>query len=128
MPKITPIEKNDPTSTLPLTPVVFSILVALTDGEKHGYAIMQTVDADTEGALKMGPGTLYGSIDRMLRAKLITETDGTGDEAPHRERRRYYRLTDLGRRAVRAELGRLELAVAVARRKKLTALDTCCSL
>ncbi|MGO9203934.1 MAG: PadR family transcriptional regulator [Limisphaerales bacterium] len=112
--------KADPEALLPLTPAVFSIMMALADGEKHGYAIMQTVEAETDGAVRMGPGTLYGSLDRMLRAKLVTESEGTDDSAPHRKRRRYYRLTELGSHVLRAEIERLRRAIVLARRKRLT--------
>src|SRR5579884_3149305 len=98
----------DPFTLLPLTPAVFGILMALADGEKHGYAIMQAVAAETAGGLRMGPGTLYGTLDRMLRAALVSESEGPGEAAPHRERRRYYRLTDYGRRVLRAEIDRLQ--------------------
>lgn len=111
---------SDPATLLPLTPAVFSILLALADGAKHGYAIMQAVDAETAGGLQLGPGTLYGSLDRMLRAKLVSETEGGDEPAPHSERRRYYQLTDFGGRVLRAEVRRLGQAMAVARRKKLT--------
>jgi len=75
---------------------------------------------ETEGGLRMGPGTLYGSLDRMLRAKLVVESEGSDDAAPHSGRRRFYRITDFGRRVLSADIRRLEQAVAVARRKKLT--------
>ena len=81
------------TPNQPLTPAVFHILLALADGEKHGYAIMKDVEAQTSGQLKMGPGTLYGSIKRMLAGGLIAETDERPDMALDDERRRYYRLT-----------------------------------
>jgi DNA-binding PadR family transcriptional regulator len=109
-----------PEALLPLTPAVFNIMMALADGEKHGYAIMQAVEADTGGTVRMGPGTLYGSLDRMLRARLVTESEGADDSAPHSERRRYYTLTDFGSRVLSAEIERLQRAVALARRKKLT--------
>jgi DNA-binding PadR family transcriptional regulator len=112
-------DKHDPEARLPLSAAVFSILMALADGEKHGYAIMQAVETETEGGLQMGPGTLYGSLDRMLRAKLVAESEGKDESAPHSERRRYYRLTDFGSRVLRAEVGRLDRAMAVARRKRL---------
>src|SRR5690349_21731298 len=99
--------KLDPAGQLPLTPVVLHILLALTDGERHGYAIAQEVEATTQGQVHMGPGTLYGSIQRMLAAALIEETaprKRPGDDA---ERRRYYRMTTFGRRVLELELERL---------------------
>ncbi len=99
---------GSPDQHLPLTPAAFSILLALADGEKHGYAIMQ--EAREYGA--MGPGTLYGSLDRLLAAQLIVETRVDDDE-----RRRFYKLTALGRRVVAAETARLEASVARARNK-----------
>ena len=71
--------KNSPEDLLPLTPPVFHILVALSDGERHGYAIMRQVAADTDGALQLGPGTLYGCLKRMLAAQLIEESDERPD-------------------------------------------------
>ena len=103
----------------PLTPAVFHILLALADGEKHGYAIMKDVEAQTSGQLKMGPGTLYGSIKRMLAAGLIEETEERPDPALDDERRRYYRLTTQGQAVVAAESRRLALAVKVAQQKKV---------
>jgi DNA-binding PadR family transcriptional regulator len=104
---------------LPLTPPVFHILLALSDGERHGYAIMQAVADDTGGALALGPGTLYGCIKRMLAARLIEESDERPDPALDDERRRYYRLTALGDRVVRAEAKRLSTAVSAARARRL---------
>ena len=101
---------------LPLTPPVFHILLALSDGERHGYAIMQQVALDTNGALQLGPGTLYGCLKRMLGAQLVEESDERPDPDLDDERRRYYRITGLGARAVRAEAERLANAVARARR------------
>lgn len=114
-----PAPQPDPASLLPLTPAVFGILMALADGEKHGYAIMQAVADETSGGLQMGPGTLYGTLERMLRASLVTEAEGPDETAPHRERRRYYRLTSFGRRVLRTEVDRLQQAIALARRKKI---------
>jgi DNA-binding PadR family transcriptional regulator len=102
-----------------MTPAVFNILLALADGEKHGYAIMLEVEANTDGAVKMGPGTLYGSIKRMLASGLIEETDERPDPALDDERRRYYRLSGLGQRALRLEAERLEHQVSVARFKQV---------
>ena len=90
--------KRDPEALLPLTPAVFHVLLALADSERHGYGIMQEVAARTNGMMRMGPGTLYGSIKRMLAAGLIEESGERPDPALDDERRRYYRLTDFGRR------------------------------
>jgi len=119
MTRTAPPEERDPATLLPLTPAVLCILLALADGEKHGYAIMQAAAAG-EGA-PMGPGTLYGSLDRLLRARLVAESDGPDDTGGHAGRRRYYRLTDFGLRVLQAEVRRLEQTLVLARRKKLTA-------
>jgi DNA-binding PadR family transcriptional regulator len=109
----------DPEEMLPLTPAVFHVLMALADGELHGYGIMKEVETHTQGQVKMGPGTLYGSIKRMLAARLIEETDERPDPTLDDERRRYYRLTDFGQRVLAAEVQRLAQAVRVAQTKKL---------
>ena len=98
-----------PDDLLPLTPAVFHILLALADGEKHGYSIMQEVTRITNGSIQMGPGTLYGTIKRMLESRLIEETDERPDPNRDDERRRYYRLTSFGERVAQAEAGRLAL-------------------
>src|SRR5438105_5003603 len=92
---------------LPLSPAVFNILLALADGERHGYSIMQEIAAQTQGKLRIGPTTLYRSIKHMLEDGLIVESDERPDPALDDERRRYYRLTDLGRRVTVAEIQRL---------------------
>lgn len=94
----------------PLSPAVFAILLSLAEGDKHGYAIMKDARTPAGDRVGMGPGTLYGSIDRMLRDGLVAES-GVSDD----ERRRYYRLTALGRRILAAELERLDAAVRSAR-------------
>ncbi|MGA3370152.1 MAG: PadR family transcriptional regulator [Terracidiphilus sp.] len=94
----------------PLTPAVFAILLSLSEGEKHGYLIMKDARAPEGGGLHMGPGTLYGSLDRMMRDGLVEES-GASDN----ERRRYYRLTGLGRVALGNELERLDATVSSAR-------------
>jgi DNA-binding PadR family transcriptional regulator len=104
---------------LPLTPTVFHILLALADQERHGYGIMQEVMAMTQNQVRMGPGTLYGSIKRMLQANLIEESDERPDPELDDERRRYYRLTDLGRRALAAEAQRLSTLMNVAQAKHI---------
>jgi DNA-binding PadR family transcriptional regulator len=102
---------------LPLTPPVFHILLALADEERHGYGIMQDVAQQTGGALQLGPGTLYGCLKRMLAAGLVEESEERPDPALDDERRRYYRMTALGKRVVRAEAQRLTGAVMAARTK-----------
>ena len=114
-----PETANSPQSFLPLTPAVFHILLALADGEKHGYAIMQEVEANTHGSVKMGPGTLYGSIKRMLAVGLIEETDERPDPTLDDQRRRYYRMTGLGGRVVEAESRRLASLVILAKSKEV---------
>ena len=96
---------------LPLTPTVFHILLALFGKERHGYDIMQQVKADSGDAVKMGPGTLYGSLDRMIQAGLVAKSN-TQDP-----RRVYYRLTALGQTTLRAETKRLSNVARVARRQ-----------
>lgn len=108
-----------PQDLLPLTPPVFHILLALTDEERHGYGIMQDVARQTGDALQLGPGTLYGCLRRMLAAGLVEESDERPDAALDDERRRYYRMTALGQRVVRAEAQRLRNAVIAARAKRL---------
>ena len=104
---------------LPLTPAVFHILLALSDGEKHGYAIMRTVKETTQGRMILGPGTLYGAVKRLLRDSLIIESDYRPDPVIDDARRRYYKLADLGRRILVAESERLADLVEFARRKEL---------
>ncbi len=101
----------------PLTPAVFHILLALADGEKHGYSIMKDVERQTVGRLKLGPGTLYGSIKRMLAGGFIEESDERPDPALDDERRRYYRISGLGRKVLVSESERLDQAVKTARQK-----------
>jgi DNA-binding PadR family transcriptional regulator len=103
----------------PLTPAMFHILLALAGGERHGYAIMREVDDLTGGARRLGPGSLYGSIKRLLADGLIEECGDRPDSAADDERRRYYRLTDLGRRAAGTEARRLEVLVVAARGRRL---------
>jgi len=106
---------------LPLTPAVFHILLALADEDRHGYGIMLDVARQTNDALQLGPGTLYGCLKRMLADGLVEESDERPDPALDDERRRYYRMTDLGHMAVRAEAQRLSNAVSAARAKRLLA-------
>jgi DNA-binding PadR family transcriptional regulator len=109
----------DPGSFLPLTPAAFHILLTLADGEKHGYGIMLEVAALSNGQIKLGAGTLYGTIKRMLADGWIEECDERPDPDLDDERRRYYRLTDLGGKVVRAEAERLSRLVEAARSKRL---------
>ena len=112
----------DPQALLPLTPVVLHVLLALADERqgKHGYAVAREVEELTEGQIRMGPGTLYGSIQRMLDASLIEEAPRTRRvRSDEDERRRYYRITPFGRRVLELEVGRLADVVAIARRKQL---------
>ena len=108
-----------PEEFLPLTPAMFHILLALADKERHGYHIMREVDERTSGNVKLGPGTLYGSIKRMMADGLIEELEERPVPELDDERRRYYRLTDLGFRVATAEAQRLEQMVRSARAKKL---------
>ncbi|MDQ3746390.1 MAG: PadR family transcriptional regulator [Acidobacteriota bacterium] len=110
---------RDPEELLPLTPAVFHILLALADGERHGYGVIKEVDARTEGKVRLGPGTLYGSIKRMLAEGMIEESGERPDPELDDERRRYYRLTKFGRRVAVAEAERLSRLVASARAKRL---------
>jgi DNA-binding PadR family transcriptional regulator len=102
-----------------LTPPVFHILLALTAGERHGYGIMQDVATQTGGDLQLGPGTLYGCLKRMLAAGLVEESGERPDPELDDERRRYYRITDPGRRAVREEARRMAGAVEAARARRV---------
>ncbi|MBN1430885.1 MAG: PadR family transcriptional regulator [Anaerolineae bacterium] len=102
-----------------LTPTMFHILLALADREKHGYAIMREVETHTNGRLKLGPGTLYGSIKQMLAAGLIEESEDRPDPALDDQRRRYYRLTGLGRKAASEEARQLSHLVGIAQSKNL---------
>lgn len=104
-------ETAGPEPQLPLPTATLHILVALTSGEKHGYAIMQDVELLSDGAVRMGPGTLYGSIKRMLAEGLIEETAERPVAELDDQRRRYYRRTGLGERVCASELQRLEALV-----------------
>ena len=104
----------------PLTPAVLHILLALSTQERHGYGIMKQVESDSQGKVKMGPGTLYGSLGRMIDAGLIRESDKKVDPKMDDERRVYYRITALGQKSLAAELERYRQVVAVAREKRLS--------
>lgn len=107
------------TTTPPLTPAVFHILLALSNGELHGYGIMKQVEADSQGNVSMGAGTLYGSLKRMLDSGLVKESDKRVDPEMDDERRIYYQITGAGRKALAAELGRYKRIVSLAQEKKL---------
>jgi DNA-binding PadR family transcriptional regulator len=108
-----------PEAYLPLPPATFHIVLALADGELHGYAIMKDVAARSEGTVRLGPGTLYGTLKRLLEAGLVEESGERADPDRGDERRRYYQLTPLGLSVARAEARRLDAMVRAARRKKL---------
>lgn len=107
------------TSTSPLTPAVFHILLALSTGERHGYGIMKQVEADSQGRVTIGPGTLYGSLKRMLDAGLVKESDKRIDPEMDDERRIYYQITGIGAEALAAELERYKRIVTLAQERKL---------
>ena len=102
---------------MPLTPVAFEILLALADGERHGYSILQEVDTRSGGAVSLHAGTLYRALARLLESDLIEELDSPARQDD--ERRRYYRLTTRGIAVARAEVGRLEGQLAAARTRRL---------
>jgi DNA-binding PadR family transcriptional regulator len=111
----------DTAEFLPLTPAIHHILLALVDEERHGYGIMLEVSRLTDGATRMGPGTLYGTLKRLLGSGLIEGADERPDPDLDDERRRYYRITAVGREVLRAETSRLSLLVSAARAKKVRA-------
>jgi DNA-binding PadR family transcriptional regulator len=110
---------SDPGDLLPLTPAALNVLLALADGERHGYGIMLEVRERTGGRVRLGPGTLYGAIKRLKEGGVIEESGGRLDpgEARDDERRRYYRLTGFGGEVLAAEVERLDGLVRAARRK-----------
>ena len=116
--------RGDPEELLPLTPVALNILLALADEERHGYGIGLEVRERTGGKMRLGPGTLYGSLKRMVDGGLVAESERPPEEETDdrrrsydEERRRYYRLTGFGERVLAAELGRLEGVVRTAQAK-----------
>lgn len=110
---------SDARTQLPLTPAVLYILLALADGERHGYAIARAVEEISSGEVRMGPGTLYGSIQRMLRTSLIEDAPVRRRAPDDDERRRYYRITAFGRRVLDLELQRLDRLIRAAQGKRL---------
>src|SRR5229473_7103979 len=103
----------------PLPSAAFQILLALASEDLHGYGIMRQVAEQTESRMRLGPGTLYSSIQSLLEAKLIEERDSHQDSSLNHERRRYYRLTSAGRKVARTEASRLADLLRVARAKKI---------
>jgi DNA-binding PadR family transcriptional regulator len=124
MSKEGPKEDDRIAGLLPLTPAVFHIMLALAEGEAHGYGIMLEVDRITQGALRIGPGTLYRSIQRMLVDGLIVERKEAVDPEVDDERRRYYRLTEFGLEVARGEAQRLSDLVNAARERGLLKKST----
>ena len=108
---------SDPVDLLPLTPVAQHVLLALADGERHGYGIMLEVRERTDGKVRLGPGTLYGVIKRLKEGGLIAESGTRPDPEADDERRCYYRLTGFGGEVLAAEIDRLDALVRAARRK-----------
>jgi DNA-binding PadR family transcriptional regulator len=103
----------------PLPSAAFQIMLALADGDLHGYAIMRQIEEQTGGRLRLGPGTLYSSIQTLLEGKLIEEIDRPENIEGHSERRRYYRLTVAGRKMARSEAEKMAGVLRVARARKI---------
>jgi len=114
-----PLDPADVDAQLPLPPATFHILMAVADGDRHGYAIIQDVEARTSGELRLSAGTLYRSIQRMLEQGLIVESRTRPAPALDDERRRYYRITPFGIAVARAETRRLTQLVRLARARGL---------
>lgn len=110
---------RDPRSLLPLTPLAFHVMLALADEPRHGYGIIREVDTRTDGLIRLRSGTLYTLLQRLLTEDLIVESADRPDPDEDDERRRYYAVTDLGRRVLAAETRRLEAAVSEAKRKNV---------
>jgi DNA-binding PadR family transcriptional regulator len=111
---------NDINNYLPLTQSMFHILLSLLDGEKHGYAIKKEIEKISNHTINLGPGALYGTINKLVELKFITEVDKTYDDSTEQSRqsRRYYSLTQLGREVLNAELERLNNTLTIAIQKK----------
>jgi DNA-binding PadR family transcriptional regulator len=112
-------ETGDPRSFLPLTPLAFQVLLALAGTDRHGYGIIREVDERTDGLIKLRTGTLYTLLQRLLEEALIEDAPAPAEEATDDARRKYYRLTELGRRVLAAEARRLESLIGEARRKQV---------
>jgi DNA-binding PadR family transcriptional regulator len=110
---------RDPRSLLPLTPLAFHVMLALADEARHGYGIIREVDTRTDGLIRLRSGTLYTLLQRLLAEDLIVESEDRPDPDQDDERRRYYAVSDLGRRVLAAETRRLEAAVSEAKRKNV---------
>lgn len=107
-----------PDDLQPLTPIMFHILLALADGEKHGYGILKSVEQETEGQITLLTGTLYRSLKRLMELDMIAESDERPDPELDDERRRYYRLSAMGQRVLAAEARRMAHAIAVLQQKQ----------
>jgi len=103
----------------PLPAAAFQIMLSLADGNLHGYAIMRQVEEQTGGRLRLGPGTLYGSIQALLEGKLIEEVYRSEEPEDRQERRRYYKLTAAGRKVARSEAEKMADVLRVARARKI---------
>ncbi|HEY3380703.1 MAG TPA: PadR family transcriptional regulator [Vicinamibacterales bacterium] len=112
-------KRRDPETLLPLTPAMFHVLIALADGEMHGYAVIKDISRRTDGRLRLSAGTLYALIRRFVAEGVVEESDIRPAPSLDDERRRYYRLTDFGRDVARAEADRLEQLIGMARAKQL---------
>lgn len=110
--------KGDPKSPVRMTPAFFYLMLTLADGERHGYAMAREVRERSDGAVRLGPGSLYWSLNRLAEVGLIEEVEGNIPD-PGEERRRYYRLTDQGRRILQREAETLEKVVQFARAKRV---------
>ena len=113
------VQKQDPNRLLPLPPTVFHILLALAGKELHGYGIMKEVSHGTENKLRLGPGTLYGAIKRLLQSGLIEQSNQRPDPNLNDARRIYYRLTDFGQRVLSAETQRMSQLVGMAKARRV---------
>jgi DNA-binding PadR family transcriptional regulator len=117
-------KKRTVESYLPLTPAVFHVLLALADGDKHGYMISKEIARRTNGEVRLSAGTLYGIIKRLYYDDMIEESDERPDFSLDDQRRRYYRLTKLGREVAEAEAERLQRVLAMARAKHVLGPET----
>ena len=112
-------DSNEVKSPVRITPAFFFLLLTLVDGERHGYAMAQEVRERSDGAIRLGPGSLYWSINRLAEVGLIEEVPGSFSAKPGEERRRYYRLTDPGRSVLGREAATLSKVLDFARAKRV---------